>query len=497
MQRSPRYLLVNKSTVIDTETGEAGDELTEELLIRDGRGGVIVGSNLYPLIATFIDTARNNGWAVKIHAQEQRTSDPKRVRGILYASHLTHKSRKQTHGKRKQTTVKWLVLNLELFGETEAPEKAARALVKLANQRGIAPRYSPGSFGSALLRSSPEWWRGRQPAPWFISEAARAVLPGNYYARRRGYTRIARGYYIDQQSAHHTVASQIDLPDPRYLRARGRFRQVELDRSPEVYRHQATLDKHVGVIVARVQCGHVPLSQAHLYPEWAREFGSYVRWIWTPELRLIDSRIHLQHVTAMLTSIRPDPALREYANWSLARLAEPHNPAIKPAMLAAYGMLAVKSNRDLTMYSAHGRKKPDRAEIVSLPLLDNVYRSTVRNRRVPSTQNVVARGVIEAEVRVRSIEMARQFESEKVPVVHIYADGLIVQADQLPFLPNGWRAVAALTDVSAPAPHSILSREMIRLPGIPNGRRQMYMRKDRDGLHFRENEPSVSGKVLL
>lgn len=500
-----KRLVVTPDGVINGDTGEIHGELTHSLLLSVG-GGVIAGRNLYPAIARFISVNRTNGWAAKIHMQEQRTSDAKRPRGIIYVSHVTHKLRKQVNGKRKQTSTKYLILNLELFTETTDTDEATRELVKLAEQRGIKPRYSPGSFGSALLRASPDWKYRRNPAPWFISEAARAHLPGNYYATRHGYKSVDRAYYLDQRSSHHTVAAEIDMPDPEYLRARGRFRSVEAERTPNTYRQIEALDGHIGVIIARITCGHIAPSIRHLYPAWAREFGTHTRWIWTPELRLLNWLVRIEHIAASLTSIRADPALREYAKWSLEYLSHSPNSVVKPTLLAAYGMLAVKNSEKLTSYSVHDRKPPGRAEVITLPLLDKVYRSQINRQRVPSVQNVVARGVIEAEVKVRSIELARQLESEKSPVVHIYADGLIVETDQLPFLPANWRVAGSLTDVSSPAPHSILSRELVRLPGIPNGRRMAYIRKDEPGealpgerssLHLREREPAVSAKSLL
>lgn len=189
------------------------------------------------------------------------------------------------------------------------------------------------------------------------------------------------------------------------------------------------------------------------------------------------AKVKLLHISSALTSVRADEALREYANWSLDYLKHGSSSAVKPSLLAAYGMLAVQANREITVYSAHGRGKPRRADVVNLPLLKGVFRSNIAGTRVPSIQNVVARGVIEAEVKVRTLELAMRLEREGTQVVHIYADGLIAKTDQLPFMPDNWRVAGKLSDVSSPAPHSIVSREMIRLPGIPNGRRTAFIQK--------------------
>lgn len=506
--KEPRYLLVAGEGTVDTVTGEIVD-ICADVLLRGGGGGVIAGRNLYPVLAPVVDHLREDrGWTIRIHAQEQRTSDPKRPRGIIYISHLIYRFPKNQVGSSRggaarysrRPSVKWLVLNLELFTESHDIAASAKALVQLARRRGVGPRYSPGSLGSALLRASPAWEQLRRPAPWFISEKARTQLPGNYYARRHGYRKVSHAYYLDQRSSHHTIASQIVLPHPGYLRARGRFRAVEAGRSPGCYDDYDILSRHVGLLVVNLQCGHLPANAVHLYPEWARDPGIHQRWIWTPELRLLDERVRISSISAALTSIQPDLALREYANWALRQLSVPHDPIIKPTLLAAYGMLAVRSDRPLRLYESHGRQQPRGSDLISLPLLDRVFRSTINRRRVPGIQNVVARGVIEAEVKTRSIELARRLEAEGIHAVHIYADGIIARTDQLPFLPPDWRVITALRNVSSPAPHAILSDELVRLPGIPNGRRSAYLRKDlpgeaapgeRSSLHLRENEPNL------
>lgn len=483
-----RYIFVTPEGVIDTLTGELTDRLSLGQLMTCEPGGVIAGVNLYPLLAGLADEARSQpdtGWTFQVHKQDRG--------GVIYIPRLSYRRGKVgSRGKRRRPpAIKWLVLNLELFTETDDVEAAARALVSLAERRGIRPRHSPGAFGSAMLRTSDEWGENRQPAPWFISELAREHLPGNYYATRTKYRTVPRAFYVDQQAAHHTVAATTPMPHPERLRARGRLRAVERGHFPRWIGIEK-LKEQIGLLACVVECRSLAASEEHLYPQWARIPGRRNVWIWTPELRLLNAKVQLLHVSAALTSYKLDTALWEYAEWAMEQLArEDKHSAIKPALLAAYGMLAVRCQREFTLHTVHNREKPARAEVVTLPLLERVYRSTVKRRRVPSIQNVVARGVIEAEVRTRSIEYARQLEGIGVPVVHIYADGLIAACDNLPFPPNGWRVSATLTDVSAPAPNAIQSRELKRRPGVPNGRATVYIRPDAQGYHPRECEPNV------
>jgi hypothetical protein len=469
-----RYLFVEGGEIRDSETGRSHDGLTESLLLNFGVGGVIAGRNMYPLLAAFSNGARKAdvGWTGKINVQRQRVRE-ERVKGMMYFSYLSYRFPKIKH--RRASTIKWLVLNLELFTESKDVEQAARALVELSQERGIRPRHSPGAMGGAMLRASGAWKVGRSPAPHFISSTAREFLPGNYYARRSGYRRVDRAFYLDQKSAHHTVAATIPLPDPEHIHARGAFFAADRDRVwlPSVDK----LDKHIGAILCRVNCPQLKPDETHLFPQWARTSGSHLRWIWTPELRLLDARMTLEYVCAAITAAgHKDEALREYALWSLGYLGGSPHPIVKPALLAAYGMLAVRSGEEVSSYSVHGREPGKRNERVRLPLIDLVWRSTVEKTRVSAIQNVAARGVIEAEVRTRSIELARSFECMGIRVVHIYADGIIVEGTNVPILPGGWQLSGHLTGVSSPAPHSVVSQEMVRTPGIPNGRRSAYIR---------------------
>ncbi len=494
-----RYLFVTGAGVIDTKGGEVTDTLSVER-ISQAPGGVIVGRNLYPVLAPMLNEGtRDFGLTGTVHGPTERRRGESGVSGApLYISRITYRHAKvRSRGRRyRPGSIKWIVLNLELFCETDDIEGAGKALAELAARRGISPRPTPGGFGAALLRASPHWNRTRTPAPWFISEAARDHLPGNFYVRRAGHVKSRRAYYLDQKSSHHTIVATTPMPHPARLRARGRFRAVEAGENPrwlsEIPRNQ------VGIVHATIECDYLPPKVRHLYPPWAWERGEHTRWLWTPELRLFDRRVRLRWYSASMTSHRADDALEEYAQWSLHQLRDHQHSAIKPALLAAYGMLAVRSRTRITHYSVHGREKPRRAEVVRLPLLPRVYRSNIMSNRVPTIQNVIARGVIEAECRARSIELARDLEEEGRKVVHIYADGLIVETDQLPFLPPYWGVKAALTNVYSPEDNQIVSREMVRLPGVPGGRRTAYMRRDHPGerrpgerpsYHLRELEP--------
>lgn len=484
-----RIICVEPTGIFDTATGEVLPRIDLEQLLTSVPGGIIAGTNLYgPLAALVPEMRRDDGWTMSISVQNTRVNpmNPKetRVHGLIYITRLTYRIGKRGTRKerRRPPAIKWLVLNLELFLDTKQKFnvlEAATSLIDLAGRRGIKPRQSVGATGSAMLRSSPEWGKGRQPAPRFISKIAREYLPGNYYAISGTYKgkTLDHVYYMDQESSHHKIASTIPLPDPATLRARGRLRSVEKGDDPVWIKDIGMLKRHYGLLCCTVACAPIPQQMAHLYPPWARERGRYRRWIWTPELRLFenDHRVEIYHVSAALTSHHLDTALWEYADWALGQSKRSDKRFIKSSLLAAYGMLACGSDLPFIRYAVHGRKKPPRAEVCELPLISNVYRSTIEHTRVPSIQNVVARGVIEAETRTRSLEYARALEAGGTPVAQIYADGLLAVTDQAPLLvPEHWRIAASLSRVHSPHPNSIISNELVRLPGILGSAREAY-----------------------
>ena len=488
----------SNGSVLDTGTGEITDGISIEQLLLEKPGGVIVGNNLYPVISRFIPEQRNDiGWTSSLSLQRKKQLRD-RVGGIVYYRYITYRYAKEIDenkmGKGRKSyrpaSIKWLVFNLELWAEVPDHELlvAAETLVDISSRRDIGPRSSPGAFGSALLRASPSWGKGRKPAPRFISEIGRERQPGNHYQLKQGYNRVPRAYYLDQTSAHHKIASEINLPHPEFLRARGMTRAAKDDvggnKRPKWIGNMRNLEGHSGLLCAVIETGTIPRSMAHLYPDWAKGKGKQVQewgkrkvvWIFTPELRLLDSRVRLRWITASFTSFIGDPAIKEYAEWALEYLKNKPHPIAKPTLHAPYGMLGVKGIDAMERYSVHGRGKPPRAEIVRFPLIGEVFHSTIERKITPVLQNVVARGVLEAETLTRSIEFARQLEAEGHGVVQIYADGLVTTAVQLPFMPDGWRIAAELTGVTSPHPNSIESNEMIRLPGIPHGRRTRVLK---------------------
>lgn len=478
-----RVLLFVSSGVIDMDTGEIVSSIDDTLL---NNSGILAGNNLYPRVVSLVPLVRrDHGWSLRVFEARKRNPETGRVGGFIQAGELTYRFPKvRSNGKRyRPGSKRWLCLDFTLWRDVPESEfiPAFQSLLEIANKRGVKLRRTPGGLGSALLRASPAWEKGRLPAPFFISEKVRNHLPGNFYVINSKYKnkKTKHAYYLDQVSSHHTIAASIDLPHPQHLHARGgKDRQV----TDGIYKRwirginvDRYLSRHIGVICCLVECDTIPPSQQHLYPRWALRKGTHFVWIWTPELRLLDRRIRIKHVSCAFTSLVADPVLREYGSWALQQRDAATHPITKSALLPAYGVLATNnSEKKLWSIVISGRDKPDRSEVVYLPLIDGdstAHRTTINVTRRPATQNTTARGVIEAETLTRSIEYARQLESQGIPVSQIYADALIAATDQMPFPAKNWRIVTQLTNYSSPHPNQIVADELLRLPGVPGRNR--------------------------
>ena len=134
-----RYLCVTKQGILDTLTGELTERIELAPLIRMKPGGIIVGRNMYELLSLLGKEVRgkDDGTTLRLWEKSDKPN-AEHPKGPLYYSHLSHRFEKVRYkGKRyRPGSIKWLILNLELFceppeelTEQEDIESAARALV--------------------------------------------------------------------------------------------------------------------------------------------------------------------------------------------------------------------------------------------------------------------------------------------------------------------------------------------------------------------------------
>jgi hypothetical protein len=449
----------------------------------------ITGRNLYPYLARLNNELQNivPGWKMRITGRKRhgyRGKDGKKfLAGSFFVDYIAIDEQIGSNTKKARLPRRRIdIINLELIID-HPPTKAvdqlqmAMAIIDLQRKRRIKKiRSTRGAIGSALLKQSPNWEKKRHAAPRFINRFSRQYLPGNYYAISSRVTKqslkvIPSAYYIDQTSCHHNIAKNVRIPHPHYIRARGCYRAAMESRDYyPVWKTKLEKDK-VGLILAKVTIQHLPPTTAYLYPPWMRKKQRYV-WIWTPELRLFenDSRLQLDSIVAGFLGATRDTAISEYADWSLNYLTENNGPKqyTKSILLAAYGMLAFNAENYTKQYRYWGGQVSGNK--VNLPQAGLVSERVIKFRDgiQNSLANVIARGIIEAETRTRTLEYAKELSAAGHHVAQIYADGLLIQSEQLPFIRGGWRIAESLTNIYIPYPNAIISDQLTKLPGIPH-----------------------------
>jgi hypothetical protein len=467
----------------------------------------IVGTRLYEPLAKFNNEVQDKvpGWRMRItNRRRQAYLDGGRVKvsGRFFVDYICIDQRVGAHKTRRRIPRKRIdIMNLDLL-YNKPPElcedqlTAAIALLEMCKHRGVSYKVTKGAIGSSMLKRSPYWVRGRKAAPKFINDKARKYLPGNFYSisrrvksehfQNKHLWTIPHCYYIDQTSAHHNIVTQITIPSPESIHMRG---NVHVENPPE-WRKLDQIAGHYGLVLCKLQTGHLPPDSRYLYPSWARKYGAHFVWLWTPELRLLDERTKLDYIAGGITGTIPDKVLPEYARWALDELKLDKTGAQykKAALLAAYGMLAFNGADQKPLYRYWGGETAKQK--VEIPLAGFVGESKITFRGSElSTVNVIARGLIEAETRTRSIEYARELHRNGYHVPQIYADGLLVATDQLPFIRDGWRVSHSLTRVHIPRPNAFISDTLVKLPGADGSE------ADREWLRTRERAYVIADRI--
>jgi hypothetical protein len=482
-----RVLLCKQGKVVLThnhsDTGELLAIVASLLMNELDKETFIAGVCLYPELAAINKKLHNQveGWKCRIITPRLSRGAEKNLKsfgGGLYVEYFALDIR-ATRIKRKPRR-KITVLNLDLLYRNPAKEplhqlEQALAYLEICNHRGIKPGTKIGATASKLLTASPQWDRFRRSAPAWCNEESRKRLPGNHYSINTRYAEglktVASCFYLDQENSHHCIAEQIDLPHPQNIKARGKWKRGE------GFWIKPTQDIGVGLVLAKIQVGHMAPTKSHLYPKWAQKRGTRLQWLWTPELRLfdIDYRLQLEYFVCAYTNLKTDPVLREYGQWAIKELQRvPERESYKKGpLLAAYGVLAYNPEkpRGSVFWGAHLSDAWYRKQTkLQLPFAGEVAHKQIKsNNWIPPATNVLARGVIEAECLTRTIEYAKELDSEGYDIAHIYADGFFVVADQLPFIRDGWRIKGERKNHHIVHPNTYINDKERKFPGIPEG----------------------------
>lgn len=341
-------------------------------------------------------------------------------------------------------------------------------------------RVSPtnGGLAAQLLRDARFFPEARRKVPRATNATARPSLPGNYYRLYGKEGRNYQAYYLDMKAAHHTIAASLAFPHPDTLMARGRFRVTDatgvtgLDGEPwvrvgsDAFR-TLTTQAH-GLLYCQITVPKIPDGRFPL--PYMRHPGTKMAWIYTNELPTFFALGGiLDWISGAWVSFDRDPGLNRYARFALAQLdgAESTRKAwLKPSLLATYGILAARPRvQEFAFRMALGgapREYP-----AGPGMLKAQAKLSDREVETPVV-NVIYRGMIEAEQRVRALALARDLHAHGSEVIAIYADSVFVTtAAPLPLLPPGWEVEAVLDSLCFMSSTHFTSRQLNKLPGMP------------------------------
>lgn len=341
----------------------------------------------------------------------------------------------------------------------------------LANELRLSP--TSGGLASQLLRDSRFYPQDRRKVPKATNARAREVLPGNFYKLNADTERYYRAVYLDQENAHHSCARDLEFPHADRLFAKGHFDRDGCDGCDGLWsragtRHFAKIIQQPGLFRLRLR---VPIPiRGRTVPPYMEKPGAHDVWVYSNELEMI-RRLggRIEGIIAAWTSTTVDKGLNRYAQWAVDQLeGQPRETRewLKPTLLSTYGILAAKPrHREFGYLRSKGgvaTELPVGAEMLPVKM-----HKTSRQLEA-NFANVIHRGMIEAETRRRSIELANDLHAGGLEIIAVYADSVFARRNgPLPLLPAGWSVKHDLDGLRFLNPVSFTSRQLTKLPGVP------------------------------
>lgn len=340
--------------------------------------------------------------------------------------------------------------NFREWGDAEWPEWLrmyewggnVRKWIRKHNLRFSATR---GGLAAQLLRDKRFYPTNRRKVPKFTNEKARPAMPGNFYIMREdAIGKLHKGVYIiDQHNAHHHAVENIQLPNANTLFARGRF--LSLSDEPFARENRKGFDELIsehGLFRCRVWVPTNLPSMGTFVPPWAAQAGLQNVFLYSNEFQLArELGVEIRHISYAWTSPDTDNSLARYAQWARDEVnhAPKHKAWIKPTLLSAYGILGARPRHIEFAFWRSESGEDYRYLLGPTPIIMKKTRTSKEIQ--PVIANTIHRGMIEAETRKLSVELARQLEDEGHHVLGIHADAILVRDEdqQFPLLSPPWR----------------------------------------------------------
>jgi len=344
--------------------------------------------------------------------------------------------------------------------------KWAVAVRDFCTNNNLEVRPTLGSTSIQLLTDPRFYPDARRKVPSATNATVREHLPGNFYhltvepSPDNDYS----AFYLDQKRAHHYHAKVLRFPHSDNLYAYGCFHDLS-----EYYRLQPS-PHFMGLYCLDLQ------APEHPGLTWIR--GNLERqFVYTNELPILyDMGYKVLGVRAAWGSHRRDAGLNKLATWACEQLDAYGDPRwLKMLLLSTYGTLATRPTNGETIFRL-AKRGEDTLTLTGRHAL--VGKRVKRSKKLePGIANVLHRGMIEAATRQESIGLARYLKWTGQRILSIYADAVIVEADDdkpLPFLVEPWEVKRTLNHYQPVSLQAFISDGMTKLPGVGHSELRAY-----------------------
>jgi hypothetical protein len=289
------------------------------------------------------------------------------------------------------------------------------------------------AIGSALLRDKRFYPDARGRVPSATNERVREFLPGVHQELRTKQRTHRSVVTLDQRGAYHQIVQDIALPDSTTLHARGYFSDPE---NAPLWLQRSDPDCASVLSVPGLVCvdAHSRRSKPGEFRPPAIDYiGTRRIYLWTNEVPFAE-----QHGTQIIGLVAAwvaednDTGLSRYGRFAQQQISSVdayRKGWLKPSLHSAYGLLGAKP-RTLRNGFLHGRGMVETWLLGVRPF--NVHESSLDHK--PPLANAVQLGMIQAEVRLRTMRMANYLTTNGVNVTHIHADGLHAIGDMSLFV---------------------------------------------------------------